>query len=493
MAAHPSLGNCPDAPGRVQLVAPSSALASPLHVVVVDAAIAHAEALIAGVREGVRVFTLDSARDSVAYIADRLAGLDEPVASLHLISHGSPGCLQLGASRLDLQAIARDRDRLAEWARSFAPNARVALYGCRVAAGRWGNAFVEHLSQLWQVPVSASSTLVGRAARGGNWDLDVKTGASHPCVPQLAFRSEVLVAYPGTLADIRYEAEDASYFGPIFQTGRASSGTGYVDFQRLFNQFIEWTIDVPLAGEYDFTFRYANGDANNRPMSLMVNGAIEDGSVDFFNTGKWTDWGFLELQVPLQAGTNTVRFTTLGNRGSNFDYVNVTEIVPGRVTYEAEAATYDGPIVQTGRAASGTGYLDFQFGSNQYVEWTVDAPVAGTYDLLLKYANGDDNNRPMRLSVNGAVEIASLDFFNAGRWVDWDFINVPVSLQAGSNAIRLTTVGNRGPNFDYLTVIEPQKALTISNASATEGIDDFLVFDLSLSAPGQETIALELG
>jgi len=45
-----------------------------------------------------------------------------------------------------------------------------------------------------------------------------------------------------------------------------------------------------------------------------------------------------------------------------------------------------------------------------------------------------------------------LSFVGTGSWTTWQTVSVTVNLQAGTNRIRLTSVGSSGANIDSLTV-----------------------------------------
>jgi hypothetical protein len=99
---------------------------------------------------------------------------------------------------------------------------------------------------------------------------------------------------------------------------------------------------------------------------------------------------------------------------------------------------------------TGTGFADYRNASGDYVEWTVNAPAAGSFSLQFRYANGGSTNRPLRLAVNGTTVTASLAFAPTGGWTAWSLSAATANLVAGPNKVRLTTVGYNGPNVDHL-------------------------------------------
>jgi hypothetical protein len=119
--------------------------------------------------------------------------------------------------------------------------------------------------------------------------------------------------------------------------------------------------------------------------------------------------------------------------------------------YEAENAKLSGAMVGRAHAGySGNGFVDFVNDTGDYIEWTVHAPSAGTHTLEFRYAQVEDNDRPLELRVNGKVVHRRLSFPAAGN--DWEFVQHEVKLVAGENTIRLIAIGANGPNLDYLRV-----------------------------------------
>src|SRR6266542_2493544 len=128
--------------------------------------------------------------------------------------------------------------------------------------------------------------------------------------------------------------------------------------------------------------------------------------------------------------------------------------VAAPVRYEAESATISQGVVASDHAGfSGTGFVDYANVAGSYVEWTVNAAAAGTATLAFGFANGATTNRPMDISVNGALVADELAFPGTGSWTTWQTATATASLNAGSNTIRATaTTANGGPNVDKLAV-----------------------------------------
>ncbi|MGB7709757.1 MAG: DUF4347 domain-containing protein, partial [Microcoleus sp.] len=142
----------------------------------IDTALDDRQTLHNGIAPGTEVITLDGVRDGVEQITVALASRSG-INSIHIISHGSPGSLQLGATKLSLTNLRTYAKQLQQWSAALADSAEILLYGCDVAAGEKGANFVQQLSQLTRAKIAASRSPVGSAALGGDWELDYTTGA----------------------------------------------------------------------------------------------------------------------------------------------------------------------------------------------------------------------------------------------------------------------------------------------------------------------------
>ena len=160
-------------------------------IVFVDTSVDDYSSLMAGVVSGVEVVLLDSMRDGVTQITERLRSYPD-FASIHIVSHGSPGCLYLGNSQLSLNTLDGYASDLQTW---LSPS--LLLYGCNVAAGDAGAELIEKLHRLTGAEIAASANRTGSAALGGDWTLEMMT--RHIEVP-LVFQAEVRAAYGSVFA-----------------------------------------------------------------------------------------------------------------------------------------------------------------------------------------------------------------------------------------------------------------------------------------------------
>ena len=159
------------------LLPPPETLSHPvLHeIVFVDSAVPDYQTLLAGINPDAQVIILDAKHDGVVQISAVLAS-QQDVSAVHIISHGGQGSLHLGSAFLSSATLSDYSEQLQIWSNSLTPEADILLYGCDVAAGTHGNAFIHQLSQLTGADVAASTNKTGGAWSGGDWVLEGQIG-----------------------------------------------------------------------------------------------------------------------------------------------------------------------------------------------------------------------------------------------------------------------------------------------------------------------------
>jgi hypothetical protein len=169
------------------LIRPSVAMQL-TQLVVIDPGVTDYQTLLSGVIEGSAVLVLDSTKDGIEQITTALQKFEQaPV--LHLVTHGSPGCLSLGKSHLSLETLESHAPQIQSW-----QLASLVVYGCRVAAEASGMQFLARLQQIIKADIAASTTPTGSCDLGGDWQFNVLLGGT---VPALAFTANTLKTYRG--------------------------------------------------------------------------------------------------------------------------------------------------------------------------------------------------------------------------------------------------------------------------------------------------------
>lgn len=149
---------------RQWTVAPLSA---PTQLVFIDPTVEDYQDLLQGAVPSTRIIVLEPNLDGVVQISNLLAEYSE-ITSLHLVCHGSSGSLWLGTAQLSLETLYQYQAQIQSWTKALANDACLVIYGCSVAAGDRGLAFIHGLRHLTGAEVAASTTPVGSSKLGGD-------------------------------------------------------------------------------------------------------------------------------------------------------------------------------------------------------------------------------------------------------------------------------------------------------------------------------------
>ncbi|MEK5056971.1 carbohydrate-binding protein [Paenibacillus sp. FSL H7-0326] len=104
------------------------------------------------------------------------------------------------------------------------------------------------------------------------------------------------------------------------------TGAGYVNFSTLTNSAIQWNaINNTITGTKNVKFRYAL-ESGTRNLDIFVNGTKVISNEPFPATGSWSTWSEKNIQVPMNAGTNSIKVVTTGSEGPNVDNITVTAV-----------------------------------------------------------------------------------------------------------------------------------------------------------------------
>jgi hypothetical protein len=268
---------------RVQLDAETAAAVAPLsELVFVDTRIEDHATLVASVQAGaaaegrnVEVILIGEGQDGIALVTDTLAQRSD-IAAVHLLGHGESGRMQLGTSTLDGDALLQRAPQIASWGSALTADADLLLYGCDLAADADGRALAEGLAQLTGADVAASTDRTGTAALGGNWVLEMQTGAIQA---QLASGMQTQAQWQGVLAtytvtntndsgagSLRQAITDANASGVTDNIGFTIAGTG-VHTITLSSALPSITGTVVINGTTDDSFA-----ANGSKPAIVING-----------------------------------------------------------------------------------------------------------------------------------------------------------------------------------------------------------------------------
>ncbi len=152
--------------------------ASPREIVIIDGSVDDIQQLLDDLNASdrdVEVFVLDSERDGIDQITEILDGRSD-VESLHIVSHGTDGGVQLGNFWLTEANLDGYAGQIASWQGSLAGEADILFYGCDLAGNQAGQNLVESLSALTGADIAASDDVTGHETLGGDWELEFQLG-----------------------------------------------------------------------------------------------------------------------------------------------------------------------------------------------------------------------------------------------------------------------------------------------------------------------------
>ena len=154
---------------------PSDTQSQARDLVVVDSSVENYQQIIDSIKDGsaeeVDIFLIDETKDGIEQLSTILAQYSD-LNSLHLVTHGDDGKIQLGATLIDQQTLNGYAGEIAGWQSSFSEGADLLIYGCNLAETEQGRTLVASISALTGTDVAASDDITGHEDLGGDWDLE---------------------------------------------------------------------------------------------------------------------------------------------------------------------------------------------------------------------------------------------------------------------------------------------------------------------------------
>ncbi|WP_293067833.1 MULTISPECIES: DUF4347 domain-containing protein [unclassified Moorena] len=291
-------------------------------IVFIDSGVDDYQSLVNGTVPEAEVIVLDSTQDGVEQITKALQGRTD-ITAIHIVSHGSPGCLYLGNSQLSLDTLNHYTPQLQTWSTTDSPTP-ILFYGCNVATGDAGTEFLERLHQITGTEIAASGNRTGNAALGGDWNLECGTGQIGV---DSAFLPELIQVYQGIFAVSFSNANN-------FAVGNSPAAIATGDFDHdgdldlVTANFNSDNVSVLLnngAGSYTLNGNFAVG---RFPVDVAVGDFNKDGKLDLVTA----DLGQF-------SSGNTVS-VLLGQGNGNFN--PATSFVTGKGPAAVAVADFDG-------------------------------------------------------------------------------------------------------------------------------------------------------
>jgi VCBS repeat-containing protein len=169
------------------------------HFVFIDVRVPDLDTLIHGATDSREVHVLAADRDSLRQVADILAArAASRLSSIAIVAHGAPGVLTFGGTKLGAADLAGHAAILAAIGATLAPEGRIDLYACDLAAGPEGQRFISEFARRTGAHIAGASHPIGSADGNGCWTLDVCTAGGAIEIP---FTGAARAIHRGVLTD----------------------------------------------------------------------------------------------------------------------------------------------------------------------------------------------------------------------------------------------------------------------------------------------------
>jgi lysophospholipase L1-like esterase len=138
---------------------------------------------------------------------------------------------------------------------------------------------------------------------------------------------------------------------------------------------------------------------------------------------------------------------------------------------------------------TGSGFANADNAAGRGVDWSVNVPASGIYQLEWRFANGA-TDRPGSVKING-TNVTTVGFPSTGMWNSWTTVSTTVSLNAGRNSIRLEATTSGGlANVDSLTVTGGSAVQAAECGGNTDACGDMTGNNLVSSCTGSPAVCL---
>ncbi|KGE17856.1 glycoside hydrolase family 3 N-terminal domain-containing protein [Paenibacillus wynnii] len=238
---------------------------------------------------------------------------------------------------------------------------------------------------------------------------------------------------PGTVTSAVYY----QYSGVNFTDGWKFTDIGTGDW-------VDFKINVPVAGKYTFTFNAAVPSSGGS--TFLMKSATTTLATFNIPSGP-NNWNHIRTSADLEAGEQVIRI--LGSVGTfEMQHIIIEEVIPHTVNEDGilkvEAETFEQAgqnVIQVGDTITNVGYT----AAGTYMDYTVTIPKTGYYKVKYKYATAQGGVSVSLLS-NGQEKVVTSLPSTSGWGIYMEAASV-LNLEAGTQKVRLVINGD-GFNLD---------------------------------------------
>jgi uncharacterized delta-60 repeat protein len=368
----------------------------------IDARVAGYQSLVAALGPDSPWFLLDAEQDGLAQISRILASFQQ-LEAISIISHGAPGSLLLGSTRLTLDTLKSHAFELQAIGSSLRETGDLLLYGCEVGLGPVGAAFLGQLAKSTGADVAASDDATGFS---NDSDLEQSFGPIETTALDLS-------SLPAALA---------ANTAPVFKRGDGMVSTAI-------GMRSDFGLDVALQADGKLVLAGYTTEMVSDPARLAVVRYLPTGAIDTsfgvsgkivtgFPTGGSAYARSMELQTDGKvvlagsAGNSValVRYTSAGLLDTSFNGTGFVTTSVGAVSAgEANslAIQADGKLVVAGWAYNATqDFMLLRYNSNGSLDNTFG--VAGKVSTAV--GSGTDIAHSVAIQADGRIVVAGVTY-----------------------------------------------------------------------------------
>ncbi|MDO9399479.1 MAG: DUF4347 domain-containing protein, partial [bacterium] len=503
-------------------------------ILFIESNVADYQVLIDGAKPGTEVHVLDASRDGLvqmAQILDGRSGID----AIHIMSHGSEASVGLGSLTLTAQNLSDHAADLETIGHALNSNADILLYGCDVAKGSDGAAFVEALAQSTQADIAASNDLTGSSSLGGDWTLEVVQG-NIDAQPVVTAATADLYQHVLSIANATMTFGTA---GRFTSTGGYTPATQDVVYKINNDANYALTIDGLNTGVYaDTGVGYINidftdaGTETKLTLSISAGKVFTPGSIDIINqtgTPAFTTQDFVFKAYDINgtlitSQTNTIAagfsttpvtfsgmtdthslvITSTSNGGKirysgldNFVVSNVQSAGPTITSATYDASTNSLVVTGVGMTATGGAANDIDVtkltltgqGGATYLLTSASVEIDSATQFTVALNAADQINVEGLLNKNG-ISSVGVTTYNIAAAADWNTANLG-NADATGNGITVSNV--QTPTITSSTYDASNGTLAVTGTNlvkASGATNDITANKLTFTGEGGATYTL---
>lgn len=316
--------------------------------------------------------------------------------------------------------------------------------------------------QVESTPWYGVDTAVSQPTDEFEGDFTIENGQISVPLSQLKESSAYrLIITPGKQSSIsRYEAENAVISSANVFNNINASNRKYVGKIDNEDSSVQFTVNAPVAGNYNLNIGYANGTTAPSTQELIVNNQART-TLQYPTTDGWLSQGnshTIQTQISLKAGTNILKFNKGKVGYAELDYIQLQPVGSFKVRVEAEDAKINDAKVARSSFASNRLFVGNIDNPDSSVTFSVYAPASKTYNMEIGYGNGTTGNSTQNLSVNNQASTV-ITYPKTGGWIanlpnvgTRQIMTVPVTLKQGENTIVFQKGSTGYAELDYIEV-----------------------------------------